>query len=147
MVAQDGPRPEPANDNEKLVVAFLDGWGPTYDVFRNAYDTYLTDDVLWENTGFPTVAGKQEAMAFLDQLRRIWGMEYCSYQLLAIASRGDKVLTERIDKVHGADGSVKMTFKIMGAFDIRDGKIARYSDHFDSQVVHDAMQVSSAAGS
>jgi len=146
MVAEGVPSVLPETENEKLVVAFLDEWGPTYDVFRNAYDKYMTDDVLWENTGFPTVAGKREAMGFLDQLRTIWGMEYCSYQLLGIASRGDKVFTERIDKVHGPDGEVKMTFKIMGSFDIRDGEISRYSDHFDSGVVRDARQVSSAAG-
>lgn len=61
-------------------------------------------------------------------------MEYCTIEILNIASAGDVVLTERIDRMHRADGSVVLdfAFRIMGTFELRDGLIARYTDYYDS---------------
>ncbi|MFD7008542.1 hypothetical protein [Rhodococcus jostii] len=39
------------------------------------------------------------------------------------------MLTERIDRVHIADGSVAIEIPIMGSFVVTDGKLARYSDY------------------
>jgi hypothetical protein len=49
-------------------------------------------------------------------------MEYCTNELLNIASNGNVVLTERIDRVHTADGSVAIEIPIMGSFIVDDGK-------------------------
>lgn len=54
--------------------------------------------------------------------------------MLNIASNEDVVLTERIDRMQTADGSIAcgFEFRIMGTFVIRDRKIARYTDYYDS---------------
>jgi limonene-1,2-epoxide hydrolase len=68
-------------------------------------------------------------MDFLTRLHGTLEMEYCTAELLSLASRGDLVLTERVDRVHLADGSVALEIPIMGAFRVRDGRIARYADY------------------
>lgn len=111
-------------------MGFLGDWGPgAWPHMRECYDRWMTEDVSWENTGSPPTKGKQAAMDFLTTLHSTLEMEYCTAELLNIASNGDVVLTERIDRVHCADGSVAIEIPIMGSFTVRDGKIARYADY------------------
>jgi len=124
------PGGEPHTDAEKVVVGFLDDWGPgAWPHMRDCYDRWMTDDVSWENTGSPPTKGKQAAMDFLTTLHSTLSMEYCTAELINIASNGVVVLTERIDRVHSADGSVAIEIPIMGSFTVQDGKVARYADY------------------
>lgn len=124
------PNAEPQTEAEKVVVGFLDAWGPgAWPHMLESYDQWMTDDVSWENTGSPACKGKQQAMDFLTTLHSTLEMEYCTAELLSLASRGNVVLTERIDRVHLADDSVAIEIPIMGTFEVRDGKIARYADY------------------
>ncbi|NKQ54261.1 SnoaL-like domain-containing protein [Amycolatopsis sp. K13G38] len=121
---------QPRNEAEQVVVNFLDGWGPgAWPHMRECYDKWMTDDVSWENTGSPPTKGKEAAKEFLTALHDTLDMEYCTAELHNLASRGDIVLTERTDRVHLADGSVAIEIPIMGTFEVRDGKIARYADY------------------
>lgn len=124
------PGAEPQNDAEKAVIGFLDDWGPgAWPHMRDCYDRWMTDDVSWENTGSPATVGKVAAMDFLTTLHDTLDMEYCTAELRSLASRGEVVLTERIDRVHDADGNTLIEIPIMGTFLVRDGKIARYADY------------------
>lgn len=124
------PGAVPRTDAEKAVVGFLRDWGPgAWPHMRDCYDRWMTDDVSWENTGSPPTKGKQAAMDFLTTLHSTLEMEYCTAELLNIASNGNVVLTERIDRVHSADGSVAIEIPIMGSFTVQDGKIERYADY------------------
>ena len=38
-------------------------------------------------------------------------------------------MTERVDRVFLSDGTEAIAIPIMGAFTVRDGKIARYADY------------------
>jgi limonene-1,2-epoxide hydrolase len=51
------------------------------------------------------------------------------WEILSIAQSGATVLTERVDRfvINGKD----VTLPVMGAFDMRDGKIAAWRDYFD----------------
>jgi limonene-1,2-epoxide hydrolase len=122
-------------DPERIVLGFLESMGPTWDAFVEGYRTRLTEDALWENSGFPAVHGRDRCIRFLHILREMTGMEYCTIDIHQIASRGDVVLTERTDRMHRVDGSVICQFAIMGAFEVRDGQVARYSDYYaDSEI-------------
>ncbi len=52
--------------------------------------------------------------------------------MLAIAETGNKVLTERIDRIIDRNGAEVMTVPVMGVFEIEDGKIAVWRDYFDT---------------
>lgn len=121
---------EPQNDAERVVAGFLGDWGPgAWPHMLESYDRWMTDDVSWENTGSPACKGKAESMNFLSALHDTLSMEYCTAELHNMSSRGNIVLTERTDRVHLSDGSVAIEIPIMGTFEVRDGKIARYADY------------------
>jgi limonene-1,2-epoxide hydrolase len=124
------PNAEPQTDAERVVIGFLDDWGPgPWPHMLECYERWIADDFLWENTGSPPTKGKKAALEFLTKMHGTLEMEYCTAELRSLASRGDVVLTERIDRVHLIDGSVAIEIPIMGTFEVRDGKIARYADY------------------
>ena len=120
-----------SQENEEVVRSFIADWAPNLDAMKKSYRDHLTEDVYWESVGSTPHEGLEEAIRHLDELREQNGMEYCTADILHIASDGDVVLTERVDRMHRADGSVLADFRIMGAFELRDGRICRYSDYLD----------------
>jgi limonene-1,2-epoxide hydrolase len=124
--------------NAQLVRDFFASMGPRLADFKHNYRERMTDDVVWESVGFPAHEGKDACIAYLDELHRRTGMQYCTVDVLHLAAADDVVLSERVDTMRRADGSEIMSFRIMGAIEIRDGKIARYSDYFDTMPVRTA---------
>ena len=124
--------------SEQLVRDFFDAMGPTLADFKRSYRERMADDVIWESVGFPAREGKDACIAYLDDLHARTGMEYCTVDMLHLAAAGDVVLSERVDTMRRADGSEIVSFRIMGAIELRDGKIARYTDYFDTTPVRTA---------
>ena len=118
--------------HEQLVRDFFAAMGPTLEEFKRNYVERMTDDVVWESVGRPVHHGREECIAHLDDLHARTGMEYCTIEILSIATDGDVVLSERVDTMHRADGSEIMRFRLAGAIEIRDGRIARYTDYLDT---------------
>ncbi len=57
--------------------------------------------------------------------------EHIEFELLAIASSGNVVFTERIDRFAMMGKTVALP--VAGVFEIRNGKIAAWRDYFDMQ--------------
>jgi len=123
---------KPANAIEQVVFDFLTGMGPTLDDCKRDYREHMTDDVVWDNVGFPAINGIDACIAHLDTLKELTGMEYCTIEIYNLASTGNVVLTERLDTMYREDDSVIIDYRIMGALEVRDGKICRYTDYFDT---------------
>jgi limonene-1,2-epoxide hydrolase len=119
-------------DNEKFVLDFFAAMGPTLQDFKRNYRERMADDVVWETVGLPVHRGRKACLAYLDDLHARTGMTYCTIDVLNIASVGDVVLTERVDSMYRADGTKIMEFRLMGAIELRDGVIARYTDYLDT---------------
>jgi limonene-1,2-epoxide hydrolase len=112
---------------QQVVEAFVKAWEGG---FIPAFERWMHPDALWQNTGFPDAVGKTQVMALLDRYLRVSRMPYGRVELKGVAAAGDLVLTERIDHLWSDDG-LTHSAKIMGAFEVKDGLIARYSDYFD----------------
>jgi limonene-1,2-epoxide hydrolase len=134
-----------ATHNEQLVRDFFAGMGPTLEDFKRTYRERMTDDVVWETVGLPPHEGLEACIAYLDDLHSRTGMEYCTIDVLHLACSGDVVLSERVDAMHRADGSQIMAFRLMGAIDVRDGRIARYTDYLDTAPVRQGMPAGPSA--
>jgi limonene-1,2-epoxide hydrolase len=89
----------------------------------------LADDVVYHNIGMPPSVGID---ATLENLAGQWAMFATTYEfeVRTAAAAGDVVLTERID--HIGSGDTRFPVPVMGAFEVRDGKIARWRDYFDT---------------
>jgi limonene-1,2-epoxide hydrolase len=121
--------------NTQLVREFFAAMGPTLEEFKHNFRERMADDVVWESVGLPAHRGKDACVAYLDDLHVRTGMEYCTIDVLNIASVGDVVLSERVDTMHRADGAPIMAFRIMGAIEVRDGRIVRYTDYLDTAAI------------
>lgn len=121
-----------SNDKEQLVLDFFAGMGPDLEAFKENYRRYFADDIVWESVGFDRHEGIDDCLAYLDTLLAQTGMTYCDINVVNIATAGDTVLTERVDTMRRPDGSEIMGFRLMGALEVRDGKIHRYTDYLDT---------------
>ena len=107
---------------EATVLAFVDAW--------NALDEeriygLMADDIFYHNMPMRPVTGREAVRAHLAA----WPVDSCEWQVLNIASIGNVVLTERIDRfVRGADYIV---VPVMGAFEVENGLIVKWRDYFD----------------
>lgn len=92
---------------------------------------YLADDVVYQNTGMPAAVGVD---AVLENLASQFAMLPCyEYETCTIVAEGDVVMNERLDYVPGPNGPVGLP--VMGTFILRNGKIARWTDYWDSGLV------------
>ncbi len=88
--------------------------------------SYFTDDAVYHNMPIQPLQGKDAIRSTIEQF--LAPFERCDWDLKQIAASGDVVLTERVDRFIG-DKTVALP--VMGAFEIRDGKIAAWRDYFD----------------
>jgi limonene-1,2-epoxide hydrolase len=88
--------------------------------------SYFTDDAVYHNMPIQPVQGKDAIKGMIEQF--MTPFERCDWQVTHIAASGDVVLTERIDRFIGEKD---VALPVMGAFEIKDGKIAAWRDYFD----------------
>jgi limonene-1,2-epoxide hydrolase len=85
----------------------------------------LHPDVVWRNTGLPTIRGRRVGGILLDMERR--GIHF-SVDLHHVAASGDVVLTDRTD--HLGYHRYRTSFWVRGTFRVEDGRIVLWDDAF-----------------
>lgn len=109
---------------ETVVRAFIDALER---LDADAACALVADDILYVNKGLPAVRGRA-------QFDRAIGMlaTHCDAfegRINHLAVNGDIVLTERVDLI--GKGAFRPEFWVCGTFQVRDGKIVLWRDHFD----------------
>lgn len=85
----------------------------------------LDPQVVWRNTGLPTVRGRKVGGMLLDMQRRRVGFRV---DLHHVAADGGVVLTDRTDYL--SYGRWESAFWVCGTFEVRHGLITLWDDHF-----------------
>jgi limonene-1,2-epoxide hydrolase len=117
----------------ETVTAFLNAWGRSADDFRTALRTYFTAETVWDNVGIAKTTGVEDALKFFEEFAAKAGFATFSAELIHIAASGNAVLTERVDRAILPNGKlVRAGLRVMGAFEIRDGKIVAWRDYVDA---------------
>lgn len=132
-----------AGDLEAIARAFFAGMGPTLEHFKQTFRQRMAADVIWESVGLPPHHGLDACLDYLDVLHERTGMVACTIEIRTLAVQADTVMTERVDTMLRADGSIIATFRLMGALTFREGLVVRYTDYLDTA---QALQLA-AAGS
>ncbi|MET0702057.1 MAG: limonene-1,2-epoxide hydrolase family protein [Mycobacterium sp.] len=91
---------------------------------------YLTDDAVYQNVGTPATVGVDAITTNLAQQFAAFPDSY-AYELINIAASGTAVLTERLDMIKTPAGDV-VGVPVMGTFVVHEGKIARWTDYWDT---------------
>lgn len=107
-----------------IVLAFCAAWDR---LDMDAAMALLHPQIAYHNIPMAPLSGKAEVEAYLR--RAAARMDACSWEVLAVAADGLRVLTERVDRmvVRGQP----IVLPIMGIFEIEDGMIRRWRDYFD----------------
>ena len=87
----------------------------------------FTDDGVYHNMPLEPAVGKAAIAALLGVI--LGPASEVKFEIKHIAADGDVVLTERVDRF--IIGGKTVELPVMGAFEVRDGKIAAWRDYFD----------------
>jgi limonene-1,2-epoxide hydrolase len=121
---------EPQGDAEKVVHALIDGWTDLASQ-RRVFEAYLAPDLEWWNGGWPTIRGRDTAIALLEMFATMIEMAESRIEVKHVASRGNVVFTERVDRLYRADGSLISEPPIVGIFEVEDGMVRRWREYED----------------
>lgn len=106
----------------ETVQAFIAGFNR---MDLDASFTLLADTVVYHNIPMQPLRGRDAARAFLGQLP----FDAAEWITHAIAANGNTVLTERTDRFRVNGRWVEI--RVMGAFEVTDGRITAWRDYFD----------------
>lgn len=111
-------------DSKQLVLDFIDAWNRLdYDAIYAA----MADDIFYHNIPMEPCEGINAVRAFFDGSGM--GSDGAEWIVHHIAAEGDTVLTERTDKFR-INGQW-IAIRVMGTFEMENGKIAKWRDYFD----------------
>ncbi len=125
-----------SNANERLALEIFKAMDDGRIV--DAVPELTTPDFVWSNSGLPDLKGQEAVLelltsgGFSNEIPILAEMTHFTADLVHIASVGDTVFTERIDHHWSADGRDLMTPHIAGVVEVRDGRIARLHDFYDT---------------
>ena len=107
----------------KLIEDFIAAWNR---LDMAAVEGAMAPDVFYHNIPMEPVTGLEGFRAFIAQMPA----DSAHWELHAIAENGRFVLTERTDNFV-LRGGKKISIRVMGTFEIENGKIKAWRDYFD----------------
>jgi len=85
----------------------------------------LDPEVVWRNTGLPTITGRKVGGMLLDAEKRGLTVDITIHHA---AADGTVVLTDRTDVLR--KGKWQTSFWVRGTFEVREGRITLWDDAF-----------------
>lgn len=102
------------------------------DACLKVFDERMAENIVWENSGFPTQNGREAAKAFMTFFSTQIPLVGLRVENIAIAADGNKVATERIDHFLDAEGNILASLPLAGTLEVDgDGRISAWRDYFD----------------
>jgi limonene-1,2-epoxide hydrolase len=124
-----------AADPLTSVLDFLAAFGRSHDEDLANYRRHTTADVRFES-GQTTLSSRDDLTAYITAAIENFGVATLKVDVLHAAAHGDVVLTERVDHLDAPDGTEVYTLPVAGAFEIREGKVSRWRDYYDTARIH-----------
>lgn len=110
--------------NETVVREFIAAWSNLDPVELAAY---FTSDGVYHNIPSNPVSGRENIQNFIAGFIRPW--QETEWVIVSLATYGDTVIVERVDKTVVANQPVDLP--VVGVFEMADGKIKEWRDYFD----------------
>lgn len=123
-------------DAEQVVVRFLDRWNTDIEGIRAALRDTLAADAVWDNVGLSVTHGPEEAMPIIDAFVGQTGFARMGVDMVNMASNGNTVFTERVDRFVDGAGKEIMALRVNGVFEVgADERITAWRDYFDTKAM------------
>lgn len=110
--------------NRAVVKSLADAWA-AQDI--DEIMGHFTDDIVYHNIPMDPAEGREAVRTAIEGFLAM--ADSIVFETLHEVSDGDLVLNERVDTF--VIGGNPTPIKVMGIFELRDGKIARWRDYFD----------------
>lgn len=111
-------------ENMVIVRTFIDTW-PNLDVDRIV--EFFAQNGVYHNMPMEPVRGQENLRTFIAAFLESW--TETSWEILSIASTGNVVFVERIDRIIAHGKAVALP--CCGVFELENGKIKVWRDYFD----------------
>ncbi len=107
-----------------LILRMIDGFNK---IDLDAIVACFADDAIYDNVPMAAVQGTDAIRATLQGF--MGAASEVQWDVVNIVADGAVVLTERVDKFKINDQWIEL--RVMGAFEVADGKITAWRDYFD----------------
>ena len=119
-------------ENEKIIREFISSWS---ELNADKLADFFSEDGVYHNIPMEPVKGKENVRRFIAGFIQPW--TETTWDILSIASAGELVIVERLDRTQAGDKAVDLP--CVGVFEMQDGKIKVWRDYFDSNTYFKAM--------
>ena len=122
------------NESEQLVLDFIHAfYGQHIDI--DAATGLMADDFVWQLHVplSPVVVGRDAARAELEKHNSLSTGMVEGSEIRTIVSDGDTVVVERVDV--NTMNDVAVSFNVTAIFEVRDGAITHWREHWDTSHV------------
>lgn len=116
----------------QLAVEFFTRWGESFDECCAAFETLLADGCVWDQRPIPRLRGPRSAVRFLKITSAVLGLETIDVEIIRVASAGNVVHVERIDRLRRADGSLIASAPVVGVLTFSGDQVVHWREYFDS---------------
>lgn len=118
--------------NEEIIREFISSWS---ELNADKLADFFSEDGVYHNIPMEPVKGKENVRLFIAGFIQPW--TETTWDILSIASAGELVIVERLDRTQAGDKAVDLP--CVGVFEMQDGKIKVWRDYFDSNSYFKAM--------
>ena len=118
--------------NEEIIREFISSWS---ELNADKLADFFSEDGVYHNIPMQPVKGKENVRQFIAGFIQPW--TETTWDILSIASAGELVIVERLDRTQAGDKAVDLP--CVGVFEMQDGKIKVWRDYFDSNTYFKAM--------
>lgn len=126
-------------DNEKVVREFIEAWSR---LDPEELARYFTEDGVYHNMPARPVRGRENVKKMIAGFIAPW--TETRWEILHLASSGDVVVAERLDRTKAGPKSVDLP--CVGVFEMENGRIRVWRDYFDLATYTRAMSEAAPAG-
>jgi limonene-1,2-epoxide hydrolase len=121
-----------ATERENQIVAFFAQWGSSFDAFCGSFQELLTEDCIWDQRPIPRLTGPRQAVRFLRVCRNTLGLATIDVEIHRIATQGNVVHVERVDRLLRADGSLIASAPVAGVLQFSGDRVVHWREYYDS---------------
>ncbi len=112
---------------------FFAAWSTGYDSFIGSIEKNFAEDAVWEQSSVPTTHSRQEAIGLMDSFHQSIGLESVEVEMSGLWVSGNTVITERIDHLKSADGSILASVPVAGLIEFNEeANIKHWREYFDA---------------
>jgi limonene-1,2-epoxide hydrolase len=117
-------------EREQRVIEFFTSWSESFEAFCDSF-ALLTEDCVWDQRPIPRLIGPQQAVRFLKLARATLGLVTIDVEILHIASAGQIVHVQRVDRLRRADGSLIGAAPVAGVLEFHGERVIAWREYFD----------------